>query len=330
MSSKVFNILGQITLSDSKGSKYKGKNVGGSLSILSNAPKWLGPYLAGLIEGDGSIIVPGIDDMSRVPCIRICFALKDLPLATKLRDMLGYGRIVFPKTGEYVLWEITDMEGFYVVATLVNGYFRTPKLEALHRLVDWINARSLVYLNKKGYIDFEFISLDKLGLDLSPILGNSWLAGFSDADSNFNVIISQRSNKNSIRVQTQFRIELRQTYHRKDMVGTYGTIYFDIMSIIANVLGVNVYNRARLLGESMTYQYYFVAGTVRARNTVRYYFTSFPLLSSKRLDFLDWCKIADLSKDIPLTASTISSCNKIKAGMNKGRTVFNWDHLSNL
>lgn len=268
----------------SKMAEKKGANP---LSIQSNAPKWQGPYLAGLIEGDGTIVVPAVDNMSRVPCIRICFNIKDLPLAIKLQDMQGYGHIVYPKTGQYILWEITDMEGFYVMATLVNGYFRTPKLEALHRQIHWINVRSLVYLNKKGYTNYEFTSLVKIGLDLSPVLSNSWLAGFSDADSNFNVIISPRSNRNTIRVQTQFRIELRQTYHRSEITGTYGTTYFDIMSIIASLLGVNVYNRARILEGSMTYQYFFVASTIRARKTVIHYFTNFPLLSSKRLDLLD-------------------------------------------
>jgi hypothetical protein len=41
----------------------------------------LGPYLAGLIEGDGSFIVPDPELKKRHPLIRICFASKDLPFA---------------------------------------------------------------------------------------------------------------------------------------------------------------------------------------------------------------------------------------------------------
>jgi hypothetical protein len=51
--------------------------------------------------------------------------------------------------------------------------------------------------------------IKKYKLDLSPIFENAWLAGFTDADGNFNVIISQRANLSSIRVQTQFRLEIR-------------------------------------------------------------------------------------------------------------------------
>ena len=45
----------------------------------------LGPYLAGLIEGDGTIIIPKtnktLKGTNNYGYIQICFALKDLPLA---------------------------------------------------------------------------------------------------------------------------------------------------------------------------------------------------------------------------------------------------------
>jgi hypothetical protein len=135
---------------------------------------------------------------------------------------------------------------------LINSYFRTPKLEALHRLIDLLN-------DKKNF------NLIKYKLDLSPINSNSWLSGFTDADGNFNVIISPRKNKNLIRIQTQYRLELRQTYHKSLLEEGYGITYWDIMSIIANYLGVNVYNRSRILNNSITYQYYFVASTFKSK-----------------------------------------------------------------
>ena len=47
-------------------------------------------------------------------------------------------------------------------------------LEALHRLIDWLNFRQDIGWN-----------LVKLGLDVSPLLGNSWLSGFIEAEGNF-------------------------------------------------------------------------------------------------------------------------------------------------
>jgi hypothetical protein len=72
---------------------------------------------------------------------------------------------------------------------------RTPKLEALHRLIDFLQDKN------------HGLGITKMSLDLSPINSNAWLSGFTDADGNFNVIISNRKNSKSIRVQTQYRIE---------------------------------------------------------------------------------------------------------------------------
>lgn len=43
---------------------------------------------------------------------------------------------------------------------------RTPKIEALHRLIEWYNS------NCKTNIQY-------LGLDFTPLQTNGWLAGFS-------------------------------------------------------------------------------------------------------------------------------------------------------
>ena len=51
---------------------------------------------------------------------------------------------------------------------------RTPKIEALHRLIDWLNARST-----------DMSKLSKLGLDNSSLGSNSWLSGFIESDGNF-------------------------------------------------------------------------------------------------------------------------------------------------
>jgi hypothetical protein len=63
---------------------------------------------------------------------------------------------------------------------------------------------------------------------LSPIETNSWFAGFVDADGKFNTIIAPRANTNNVRIQTQFRVELRQTYQRSVLDNECGTYYFDI------------------------------------------------------------------------------------------------------
>jgi hypothetical protein len=71
-----------------------------------------GPYLAGLIEGDGTIIVPDINKNSNA-LIRICFPSHDKPLVNYLILKIGHGRINNPQKGNYLLLEISTYAGLY-------------------------------------------------------------------------------------------------------------------------------------------------------------------------------------------------------------------------
>lgn len=185
-------------------------------------------------------------------------------------------------------------------------------------MIDWLNIRTLDYLNAEPLI--------KYNMDLTPIYNNAWLAGLIDADGNFNVIIAPRKNTNNVRIQAQFRIELRQHYHR-DILITGSTSYIDILSIIANYLGVNVYNRSRFVGNSITYQYYFVAGSKKSQSLIINYLNNFPLFSSKYLDYKDWCEIIKISNSILTKEEKINKSNILKSGINNKRTLFTWNHL---
>ena len=67
----------------------------------SNNDNLLGHYLAGLIEGDGSIIVPKTIRNQKgkllYPVVKITFVEKDAPLAIKIKQVLNGGTVVHPK-----------------------------------------------------------------------------------------------------------------------------------------------------------------------------------------------------------------------------------------
>jgi hypothetical protein len=96
--------------------------------------------LAGLIEGDGSIIVPKTNKNEKgkylYPRIKITFVKKDEPLAKKIKNILGSGTFEYPKDTNYVNLLFQDLQSFKKLAVLLNGKFRTPKIESLHRLID--------------------------------------------------------------------------------------------------------------------------------------------------------------------------------------------------
>lgn len=89
---------------------YLASNICMSLPIgLPIKHKNLGPYLAGLIEGDGSIHVPDFNIHKNRSCvITITFTTKDLPLALYLTKIIG-GKVYSTK-GIYVVLRITKKQ----------------------------------------------------------------------------------------------------------------------------------------------------------------------------------------------------------------------------
>lgn len=312
----------------------------GGLPARWDLKSQLGPYMAGLIEGDGSIIVPKKDKSLKGkkyhPIIRIVFHKNDLPLAQHLQSLLQ-GQLRCPQDKGYVLWEIQDLTGFTRMTRLVNGYFRSPKIEALHRLIHWLNTRGTVGSVEETTtpqtttpIEPEFKqSIPLLGLDRTPIYSNSWLAGFSDADGNFATSIYSRAGNQRTRVQQFFRLEIRQTYHKniEDQLG--GSSYFKLLSEITCYLGVNLLSRTRLIDDKVYHSFTIIDRDLESHVLVKKYFDTYPLYSSKRLNYEDWCKIEDLIRSkVHLTPEGLQLCRNLKNSMNDQRTYFNWNHLS--
>jgi hypothetical protein len=76
-------------------------------SLSNNEPdRLLGHYLAGLIEGDGSIIVPKTIRNQKgkllYPVVKITFVDKDAPLAQKIQEGLKGGTMVHYKNSNYL------------------------------------------------------------------------------------------------------------------------------------------------------------------------------------------------------------------------------------
>ena len=111
-------------------------------SLIDNkSNSQLGSYLAGLIEGDGTFSVHDKKSITKKysPKIIIVFKKADLPLAEFLQSITNCGSVLIKANRGYVLWQIQDLIGVYTIVTLVNGYMRTAKVEALKRTIDWIN-----------------------------------------------------------------------------------------------------------------------------------------------------------------------------------------------
>lgn len=88
-----------------------------------NNDSLLGHYLAGLIEGEGSIIVPKTIRNQKgkllYPVVKITFVEKDAPLAEKLKQVLNGGTLVQPKNSKYIDLLFQDL---YSIEKILTNY----------------------------------------------------------------------------------------------------------------------------------------------------------------------------------------------------------------
>lgn len=333
--------------------KYIESNYNSLLSSQSNNIKYSSlinnnfrSYLAGLIEGDGTISI----SKNHNPSINIVFNNKDFQLAEYLLEITQCGRIS-KKKGNYVLWVISDLVGVYTILTLINGYMRTPKYEYLKIIISWMNNYIIKNKDNKDSRVIKILSQIKLidiePLDTSELGSNAWLSGLSDADSNFAINYEKKNGKPK-RIRLHYRLEMKQNYdlstnktlNNLNLSNITSSIedlnYYNILYKVSKFFNCSLYSRiheSKLGSSSITKSYssYTVITTNSSSNLrVINYFNNYPLLSSKRLDFEAW---ASINKFIETNGQSVMPngswyfAKSISMDYNKTRTTFNWDHL---
>jgi len=304
--------------------KGKGKNLittgKPNLNTINNEfhPNFCS-YLAGLIEGDGYI---SITNENRI-ILGITFNIKDRFLAESLLNYLsllpnggtgGKDSIAKRKTNCVEL-RISAKNSIHKVINLINGKFRTPKIDQLYKLIDWFNKK-------------HSLSLNKLPIDNSPLQYNSWLAGFIDADGGFYIRYGQSPSPKQI--ICKFSLEQRMIYPKTSLDPLWpGQSYFNILNEISLFLNVKLAIRTRT---NYRNSYYHIR--VENQKSIQIlidYLNKYSLLSSKHLDFLDWVKaFKEIKNKNHMTERGKELILSAKNNMNDKRTYFNWNHLQKM
>jgi LAGLIDADG DNA endonuclease family protein len=186
---------------------------------------------------------------------------------------------------------------------------RTPKINALHRLID--------FLNNSNRVNTPFADLPLLPLDTSPIDSNAWLSGFLDADGHFHLRYTP-AGKYTTRVEWKLEIEQR-------IFDVSGESIFDILSLLAEfVLGKVKVTKPNSPNPKFRVRTTSMLGNQRVGG----YLDLFPLFSTKHLDYLVWREgviyMLDFRHFLPGGKEYFLV---LKASMNSNRTQFAWSHL---
>ena len=265
-------------------------------------------YLAGLIEGDGSIIVPNSErsliGRLNYPSIQIVFDLRDFPLGLIIQQRLNHGSLTRKKGVNAYVLTINNKEGIFLVISLINGKMRTPKIYSLNKLIDWVNYK-------------EGLTIEKKIINVEKISSTAWLSGFIDADGHFFVRTSTTGKYPKI--ECKFELVQRQVDHNN-----YNNYFF--MKEIADLLITEV-KSIRLTRPKPEYRVRTVS--LKGNYSLINYLNQYPLFSSKYLNYTDWLEVLKFFENKEHTKlESINKIIKIKSGMNDRRTEFNWNHLN--
>lgn len=249
----------------------------------------LGPYLAGLIEGDGHIFVSSVGKLSTKKTwpahIEIAFDIKDLQLFIKIKENLKGGYISIRPNGQSGRLTIKKRDILINLVNLINGHFRTPKIEALHRLIENLNQ----YCSE---------SIPLLGLDKTPLGESAWLSGFLEADGYFYLNIARRApklNKKDLPIGITYYLYISQKQHYERKVdSSVNESNFSHMEDIAKLVNSRVISieRKRTTGIEKIY----VVRTDKKDSKVLLfeYLNKFPLFGYKYFAHKNMPKIHDL------------------------------------
>ena len=264
-------------------------------------------YLAGLIEGDGTIVVPksliSSKDKLNYPSVQIVFHLKDLALALLIQKELKFGSLSRKKGVNAYILTINSYEGLISIINLINGNMRTPKINSLYNLIDF-------YKDK--------IKIEKKPINKSPLNSNAWLSGFIEADASFQV----RTTINGKYPKYECKLEICQ--RRIDHKGFSNLEFLNDIAIFFD----SEIKEIRSSNSKPEYRVRTV--NLKGNNQIKDYLTKYPLFGTKYLDSIDWMKVLDLfNKGEHKTMLGKEKIIKIKSNMNNKRTDFTWDHLQN-
>jgi hypothetical protein len=265
-------------------------------------------YLTGLIEGDGTIIVPkterSIKGKLNYPSIQISFDLRDFPLALIIQQKLGFGSVSRTKGVNAYRLTINNYEGLIFITKALNGKLRTVKINDFNLLIEFLNKR------------FSELNIIKKELDNSNFKDNSWLSGFIDSDGHFFVRLRNKS------VSCGFELVQASSDHK-------GRSKKEIMLSLAEFFNNKLINITKDYCKGKL-QYGIRFSNINSNLKLIDYLSNYPLFSSKFQNYNDFKKvIMMINEKEHKTEEGILKILEITKTINSRRNIFIWDHLKN-
>ena len=197
---------------------------------------WL-TWFIGFSEGDGAFLT-GKDKR-----LRFVLTQKETAILNHVHETLGIGRV--RTYGNFSRYQVDDKNGILVLIALFNGNLVLDKRKV--QVKRWLDT----------------INIKEKNNNVLPLLSNSWLSGFIDAEGCFNVTLFKRKAMAlGYQVKLRFMIDQKDSLdnmnfmkdqlnlfltHRKLKKGTIGTMHrIESNSFVKVPLIIEYINRFRL------------------------------------------------------------------------------------
>lgn len=311
-------------------------------------------YITGLIEGNGNIYIS--NNINKSPKISIIFKNKDYELLIYLKNIFNIGIINKNNNNNIYIWQINKIEDINKLLNYTNGYYRTSKYNLIIKAIKWINEYidnsnitienkyNIYNKNIRNNILSKINKINIKSIDNSNILNNAWLAGFSDANSNFNIILNKSKYNESISLK--YSLEIKQDFISSNI----NESFYPIMLNIAKTFNTNLYSKYKYINPSQgkvytscqdinkdnnkqynTYYTYIInINNINKLIKINNYYSKYKLLSSKYLDYKDWNKLLNIIINNNYKSTNINVVKlgkEIRNNFNKKRIKINFKHL---
>ena len=250
--------------------KISGKNT----DEISN--DWL-TWFIGFSEGDGAFLT-GKDK-------RLIFVLtqKETAILKHVHETLGIGRV--RTYGPFSRYRVDDKKGILILIALFNGNLVLDKRKV--QVKKWL----------------DIINIEQRNNNVLPLLNNSWLSGFIDAEGCFNVTLFKRKS-----MILGYQIKLRFMIDQKDSLGN--------MLFIKDQLNLFLTNR-KLKKGSIGVMHRIESNSFIKVPLIIEYIHKFRLKSKKQESFDKWVTVYELVKNkAHLTEEVLSEIRKLSKEVN--------------
>lgn len=296
--------------------------------------KSLNPFwVTGLIDGEGSFSISVVKRPDRKtgwhiqPSFSIELHKKDLSILLSLLSFFSVGnirtrsqngqsiysvnsveelnRVIIPFFDKYPL--LTKKRADFILfkqAVVIMNNKQHLTLDGLSKIIE-IRASMNNGLSKTLSDNFSnIIPMVRPSVELNGTVNPYWLAGFTNAEGCFYIIISKSKTNIGYTVQLKFVL----TQHSRDK---------QLMEYIGIYLGCGRYearSKGILAGSLVVSKLSDLSGKIIP------FFDKYPILGNKRKDYADFKRAIELlMKKAHLTVEGLAEIRKIKEGMNTGR-----------